>query len=62
MINFYHRFLPTIAKTLIPLHKAVGQSKGKTIEWNEECEVAFEESKSASGPSLRAKDIITCSR
>ena len=46
MVNFYHRFLPTIAKTLIPLHKAVGQSKNKRIEWDESCQAAFEKAKS----------------
>ena len=50
MINYYHRFMPKIAQKLIPLHQAVGNKskKGsKLIEWNKECEKAFQEAKSA---------------
>ena len=34
-VNFYHRFMPDIAKKLIPLHKTVGSVKTKNgpIEW-----------------------------
>ena len=47
MINFYHRFMPTIARKLIPLHKAVGECKTKTgkVIWNEDRDAAFEEAK-----------------
>ena len=50
MINYYHRFMPKIAQTLIPLHKAVGDKsrKGpKSIEWNEDCDKAFKDAKDA---------------
>ena len=49
MVNYYHRFLPNIAQKLIPLHKAVGDrtKKSKTLDWSEECDVAFESAKSA---------------
>ena len=55
MINYYHRFMPKIAQTLIPLHKAVGNKskKGsKTIEWSPECDQAFKDAKQA--PSIAA--------
>ena len=47
MVNYYHRFMPHIAQTLIPLHKAVGNKKGKSIEWTEDCNRAFEDAKKA---------------
>ena len=47
IVNCYHRFMPNIAQKLSILHKAVGDKKGKTIEWSEECEVAFKEAKVA---------------
>ena len=46
MINYYHRFLPHIAKILAPLHAIVG-GKGQTIEWSSDCQSAFEEAKAA---------------
>ena len=36
-----------IAKKLVPLHKAVGNKKGKSIEWSSECDKAFEDAKTA---------------
>ena len=66
MINYYHRFLPNIAKKLIPLHLAVGNKKGKTIEWSAECGEAFEAAKVAlanaallSHPARDAETTIT---
>ena len=47
MVNYYHRFMPNIAQKLIPLHKAVGNKKGKSIEWSKECYEAFEDAKRA---------------
>ena len=47
MINYYHRFMPHIAAKLIPLHKAVGNKKGKSIEWTSECDLAFAAAKVA---------------
>ena len=49
MVNFYHRFMPTIAKILIPLHKAIGECKTKKekIAWNDERRRAFEKAKDA---------------
>ena len=49
MINFYHRFMPTIANILIPLHKAVGECKTKhgKIQWDDDRHAAFEAAKSA---------------
>lgn len=46
MINFYHRFLPQLAEKLHPLHEAT-KTKGQTITWTPECQVAFESAKSA---------------
>ena len=49
MVNFYHRFMPSIAQTLIPLHKAVGEIKTKhgKVQWDEDRHAAFEAAKSA---------------
>ena len=47
IINYYHRFMPNIARKLSILHKAVGDKKGKTIEWSAECDTAFKEAKAA---------------
>ena len=42
MINHYHRFIRNAAKTMAPLHALL---KDKQIQWTEEAERAFEESK-----------------
>ena len=47
MVNYYHRFMPRLAQRLIPLHNAVGNKKGKDIQWSPECDVAFEAAKAA---------------
>ena len=49
MINFYHRFMPTIANILIPLHKAMGEciTKHGKIQWDDDRHAAFEAAKSA---------------
>ena len=49
MVNFYHRFMPEIAKKLIPLHKTVGSVKTKNgpIEWSDECQASFDPAKKA---------------
>ena len=49
MVNFYHCFMPTIAKILIPLHKAVGEIKTKhgKIQWDDDRHEAFEAAKTA---------------
>ena len=49
MIVFYHRFMPTIAQTLIPLHKAVGECKTKTgkVIWDAARRAAFIATKDA---------------
>ena len=49
MMNYYNRFLPKIAKVLIPLHDAVGnkqKEKKAKIVWSDQCQSAFEEAKS----------------
>ena len=46
MINFYHRFLPTIASQLAPLH-AASSGRGKELTWTTECQKAFENAKAA---------------
>ena len=46
MLNFYHRFLPGIAKLLAPLTEAT-KSRGKVITWTDECQTAFEAAKSS---------------
>ena len=49
MVNFYHRFLPNIAETLVPLHSCViacGNAKliDKTL-WTPQCERALDRAK-----------------
>ena len=48
MINFYHRFLPSIAAVLAPLHGLVASLKKAKdeIAWTEDAVVAFEASRS----------------
>ena len=51
MVNFYHRFLPNIAETLVPLHSCVvscGSAKLITDGlWSSECAAAFSLAKKA---------------
>jgi hypothetical protein len=49
MVNFYRRFLPSIAKTLRPLTDSLrGGPKGSTsVAWTPDCEVAFSSAKLA---------------
>lgn len=57
MVNFYHRFLPAIAKTLGPLHALVAAAKSpkSPLEWTSDAEEAFRRSKEKMrSPSLLA--------
>ena len=48
MVNYYRRFLPGLAKVLVPLHAAVGAAgKAKAIQWTGDCETAFQATKAA---------------
>ena len=46
-MNFYHRFLPNCAKTLLPLNSLLSGSKSssKSITWNATTEATFHQSK-----------------
>ena len=44
MINFYHRFVPSAAKTMQPLYSALTR-KEKLLVWSSDMDVAFERSK-----------------
>jgi cleavage and polyadenylation specificity factor subunit 1 len=46
MINFYHRFIPGIARHLGPLHAATN-IKGQRITWSADCQSAFASAKMA---------------
>ena len=46
MLNFYHRFLPGIAKRLAPLTEAT-KSRSKVITWTDDCQTPFEAFKSS---------------
>ncbi|GFR81502.1 Pol polyprotein [Elysia marginata] len=46
MLNYYHRFLPGIAKCLAPLTEAA-KSRSKVITWTGDCQTAFEAAKSS---------------
>ena len=46
MINYYRRFVPGLAATLILLHSAVSSAgKSKSIVWSEECASVFQAAK-----------------
>lgn len=50
MINYYHRFIPELAKLLTPLYNQIVYSqkrKLKSFEWNDVCEKTFNEAKLA---------------
>lgn len=51
MLNFYHRFIPNIAKTSQPLTDAL-KGKEKNVPWNEERKKAFYKAKSALAASV----------
>ena len=46
MINFYHRFLPGIARTLRPLTDALA-GNSPVLNWSQELQDAFDRAKSA---------------
>ena len=46
MLNFYHRFLPGMAKRLAPLTEAT-KSRSKVITWKDDCQTAFEAARSS---------------
>ncbi|GFR90992.1 Pol polyprotein [Elysia marginata] len=46
MLNYYHRFLPGIAKCLAPLTEAT-KSRSKVTTWTDDCQTAFEAAKSS---------------
>ncbi|GFS07115.1 Pol polyprotein [Elysia marginata] len=46
MLNYYHRFLPGIAKCLAPLTEAT-KSRSKVITWTDDCQTPFEAAKSS---------------
>ena len=47
MVNFYHRFLPRVARRLAPLTNALRGKSKKKLEWSEACDAAFTQAKSA---------------
>ena len=48
MVNYYRRFLPGIARILVPLHSAVGEAgRSKAIKWTEDCASSFAATKAA---------------
>ena len=44
--NFYHRFVPSAAALMLPLHKAINM-KRKLLVWTSELDTAFKQSKEA---------------
>ena len=65
MINYYRRFMPSLADKLLPLHDAT-KVKGQAIEWTTKCQSAFLAAKSAlvsatllHHPHSNAKSSIT---
>ncbi len=47
MVNFYHRFVPNIAATMLPLFTASSGKKNAKLNWTPEMQSAFEETKQA---------------
>ena len=48
MLNYYYRFLPHIAGTLVPLYNELaGRKKHATITWSPEMDTAFNAAKTA---------------
>ena len=51
MVNFYHRFIPSVAQAMRPLFQAIaGKTKkgaSKTLDWTEQMSSAFEKTKQA---------------
>ena len=46
MVNFYRRFIPAAAQTMLPLFEALS-GKPKTLVWNEDMVKAFHDTKKA---------------
>ena len=40
MVNFYHRFLPDVARCFSPLTEAT-KTKSQKLTWTDECQTAF---------------------
>ena len=52
MVNYYHRFIPKLARMLVPLHNHIATLQKlpkhrKTFSWSTECEEAFSATKEA---------------
>ena len=47
MVNFYRRFLPNIARTLVPLTNATAGAPKGPLDWSAEMDTAFQECKDA---------------
>ena len=46
MVNYYHRFIPNLAKIMSPLYEAL-KDKPKKLEWSRSLQESFEETKKA---------------
>ena len=46
MVNFYHRFIPSAARPMVPLNRAL-TGKNQLLEWTEEMLTAFSKTKEA---------------
>jgi cleavage and polyadenylation specificity factor subunit 1 len=47
MINFYHRFIPNCAQTLLPLNELCGGKPSKSLVWTDAAVQSFEDAKKA---------------
>uniref|UniRef100_A0A5S6Q0Y3 RNA-directed DNA polymerase n=1 Tax=Trichuris muris TaxID=70415 RepID=A0A5S6Q0Y3_TRIMR len=45
MLNYYHRFIPELASTLLPLHQLANQPKRQPFQWLPAHDAAFQEAK-----------------
>ena len=46
MINFYHRFIPSAAKLMAPLYRAIANNN-KILEWSDSLQTSFTQAKQA---------------
>ena len=46
MINFYHRFVPSAAKLMAPLYRAIANNN-KILQWSDSLQTSFTQAKQA---------------
>ena len=59
LVNYYSKFVPNIASTLVPLHNLTAKGMPDKVLWNEQCQSAIEQIKEqiSSHPILLLPDL-----